>query len=103
MLAVGSTYPPHMDLLSDDQVEQAIAGRQWRREGSTLVKSLRLKDFAEALEFVNRVGAVAEERNHHPDISISWNQVTLTLTTHSAGGLTAADLELAEAIDALGP
>lgn len=91
-----------MELLSEEEVERGVAGLEWRREGSALVKSVRLADFAEALVFVNRVGALAEERNHHPDMSISWNQVTLTLTTHSAGGLTGADLELAAAIDAIG-
>ncbi len=51
---------------------------------------MTLKDFAEALACVNRVGELAESRNHHPDIAISWNKVTLRLSTHSAGGLTAA-------------
>jgi 4a-hydroxytetrahydrobiopterin dehydratase len=61
-----------------------------------------LKDFAAALAWVNQVGALAEASNHHPDIAISWNRVTLTLSTHSAGGLTQFDLDLAAQIDGLG-
>ena len=57
--------------------------------------------FADALAYVNAVGALAEEMNHHPDIDIRWNRVTLRLSTHDAGGLTQADLELARRIDAL--
>lgn len=67
-----------------------------------LVKVVKLADFAEALAYVNRVGALAEERNHHPDIEISWNTVTLRLWSHSASAVTDADRALAEAIDALG-
>ena len=74
----------------------------WREEDGALVRDLRFADFAEAMAFVNRVAAVAEERNHHPDILVhGYNNVRLTLSTHSAGGLTDADHALAERIDAL--
>ena len=53
------------------------------------------------MEFVNEVAALAEEANHHPDIDIRWNKVTLVLTTHSEGGLTQNDFDLAKKIDAL--
>lgn len=66
-----------------------------------LERSFRFRDFAEALAFVNRVGAVAEELNHHPDVSIRWNEVTLRCATHSAGAITERDHELAARIDAL--
>jgi 4a-hydroxytetrahydrobiopterin dehydratase len=66
-----------------------------------IVTTVLRQDFAGALAFVNAVGELAEARNHHPDIAISWNKVTLTLSTHSAGGLTQADLDLAAAIDAI--
>ena len=69
--------------------------------GDELVKTRRGEDFADALAYVNAVGALAEEMDHHPDIDIRWNTVTLRLTTHSAGGLTRLDLELARRIDAL--
>lgn len=90
------------DLLTDDEIASGLAGLEWTREGDELVKVATRKDFAEALAWVNQVGELAEARNHHPDIAISWNKVTLHLSTHSAGGLTQADLELAAAIDGLG-
>jgi 4a-hydroxytetrahydrobiopterin dehydratase len=74
---------------------------QWDREGDELVKTVTKKDFVEAMLFVNAVADLAEAANHHPDIAISWNKVTLHLTTHSAGGLTQADFDLAGQIDHL--
>ncbi|HEV2999795.1 MAG TPA: 4a-hydroxytetrahydrobiopterin dehydratase [Solirubrobacteraceae bacterium] len=75
---------------------------EWREEGAELVRDFELKDFAEALAFVNRVGEVAEAANHHPDILIhGWNKVRLTLSTHSEGRVTDADHALAGRIDAL--
>jgi 4a-hydroxytetrahydrobiopterin dehydratase len=74
----------------------------WRQEGESLVRDYRFKDFAEAMAFVNRVADAAEEANHHPDILIhGWNNVRLTLTTHSAGRLTDNDRAMAERIDGL--
>jgi len=76
----------------------------WSEEAGALGKEFRFEDFAGALAFVNRVGAVAEEMNHHPDIDIRWNTVTLHLSTHSAGGVvTDLDRELAARIDGLRP
>jgi 4a-hydroxytetrahydrobiopterin dehydratase len=75
----------------------------WREEGDALVRDLEFGDFAAAMAYVNRVAEAAEEANHHPDILVhGWNKVRLTLTTHSAGGLTDADREMARRIDALG-
>ncbi len=75
---------------------------EWRQEGEALVRDYEFKDFAEAMAYVNRVADLAEEVNHHPDILVhGWNQVRLTLTTHSAGGLTENDHEMARRIDAL--
>ncbi len=88
-------------LLSDEEVDEALAGLGWERDGSEIVKTVVREDFAGALRWVNEVGRLAEERNHHPDIAISWNTVTLRLSTHSAGGLTRADMDLASAIDGL--
>ena len=93
-----------MDVLDPSAVDAALAeGISWDREGAEIVKNYRGKDFAEALAYVNEVGRLAEEANHHPDIDIRWNVVTLRLSTHSAGGLTRADLDLARKIDALPP
>jgi 4a-hydroxytetrahydrobiopterin dehydratase len=75
---------------------------EWRQEDEALVRDYKFKDFAEAMAFVNRVADLAEEANHHPDILVhGWNNVRLTLTTHSAGGLTENDHEMARRIDAL--
>ncbi len=77
-------------------------GTNWRRQGDALVRDLECDDFAEAVAFVNRVAEAAAAADHHPDILIhGFNRVRLTLTTHSAGGLTDKDFELARVIDGL--
>ena len=87
--------------LSDADVAKGLSGLAWDRDGDELVKVVTRKDFAGAMALVNGVALLAEGANHHPDIAISWNRVTLRLTTHSAGGLTQLDLDLAAAIDPL--
>jgi 4a-hydroxytetrahydrobiopterin dehydratase len=89
--------------LSDRAVDEALGDRRlrWSREGAEIVKTWSGKDFADALAYVNAVGALAEAANHHPDIDIRWNKVTLRLSTHSAGGITEQDLDLAAQVDAL--
>jgi 4a-hydroxytetrahydrobiopterin dehydratase len=93
------------NVLSADEVDAALAEQdlQWERQGDELHTTVTLHDFADALAFVNAVGAAAEAANHHPDIDIRWNKVSLVLSTHSAGGLTVLDLALAGAIDRLRP
>ena len=88
-------------LLDPKSVDRALAGTAWARHDDAIVAVHQAADFRQALEFVNRVGELAEAANHHPDIAINWNRVTLTLSTHSAGGLTAADFALARQISAL--
>ncbi len=79
-----------------------MADTHWHDEDDALVHDYEFPDFAAAMWFVNRVADLAEARNHHPDILIhGWNRVRLTLSTHSEGGLTEADHELARAIDEL--
>ncbi len=91
-----------VEVLDAATVDAALAdGIAWERQGDELVRVHKERDFAGALDFVNRVGAIAERANHHPDFEIRWNTVTLRLSTHSAGGITNADLELAKQIDAL--
>jgi 4a-hydroxytetrahydrobiopterin dehydratase len=91
-----------MSLLSQQEIERRIVGSDWSREGDSIVREWRLSDFAGAIEFVNRVADIAERANHHPDILVhGWNRVRLTLSTHSAGGLTEADFSLASEIDRL--
>jgi 4a-hydroxytetrahydrobiopterin dehydratase len=88
-------------LLTDQEIEAALAGVAWKRQGDRIDKTVRLKDFRAAMAFVNQVADLAEGLNHHPDISISWNRVQLAVSTHDSGGLTDLDFELARAVDAL--
>lgn len=91
-----------MELLDEDAIRGELDRLPgWERAGEAIAKPVRLGDFREAISYVNRVAEVAEARNHHPDIAIHWNQVTLTIWTHSAGGLTVADFALARALDEL--
>jgi 4a-hydroxytetrahydrobiopterin dehydratase len=88
-----------MDLISHAALEQALGNLDWNLVDGELCKVVRRKDFAEALAYVNTVGALAEAANHHPDIDIRWNTVTLRLMTHALGGITDADLALGASID----
>jgi 4a-hydroxytetrahydrobiopterin dehydratase len=92
-----------MTVLDEQEIEQRLAGiAGWRREGDAIVRESKLADFAAAIAFVDRVAELAETVNHHPDILVhGYNRVRLTLSTHSAGGLTAVDFDLAAQIDAL--
>jgi 4a-hydroxytetrahydrobiopterin dehydratase len=91
------------ELLSDMEIADRLRGTDWELKDDQIVKDWTFKDFAQAIEFVNRVAEVAERRNHHPDIVVhGWNKVRLSVTNHSAGGLTDADFELARDVDALG-
>ena len=92
-----------MERLSDDEVAQAAERLGWERQGDKLVKVVELRDFGAAMEFVNTVAQLAEATNHHPDICIRWNKVELALWTHTAGGVTSADVEMAGAIEGLLP
>ena len=71
----------------------------WSRDGEAITKTYKLRDFTSAMAFVNDVADIAESANHHPDIDIRWNRVRLTLSTHSAGGLTELDLDVADRIE----
>jgi 4a-hydroxytetrahydrobiopterin dehydratase len=73
----------------------------WKRQGDVITRTFEFKDFSAAMEFVNAVAELAEQAWHHPDIDIRWNKVTLTLTTHKAGGLTEMDFALAQKVDRL--
>jgi 4a-hydroxytetrahydrobiopterin dehydratase len=70
-----------------------------RRDDARLAKTFLFPDFASALAFVNRVGAIAEEQGHHPDIHLAWGRVDVETWSHDTGGITDRDLRLAEAID----
>jgi 4a-hydroxytetrahydrobiopterin dehydratase len=91
-----------MAALGEDDVQARLGGLNgWEREGDAIEKQFKFDDFTGSVDFVNRIAPVANEMNHHPDLAISWNKVTVTLTTHSQGGLTDNDFELAGKIDAL--
>jgi 4a-hydroxytetrahydrobiopterin dehydratase len=92
-----------MALLSDDEIQNRLEALEgWEREGDAIRKPFKLADFKGSVDFVNRLTPVAEEMNHHPDLEISWNTVTVRVSTHSEGGLTENDFELASKIDSLG-
>jgi len=90
-----------MTLLTKDELTKNLSSLTgWKDEGKEISKLFQLKDFAEALSFVNKVGAEAEKMDHHPDIFIhSWNKVKITISTHSEGGITKKDFQLAEKIE----
>ena len=93
-----------MTPLNDAEIEERLATvGDWHRSAQhSIVRELNLPDFAAAIAFVNRVAELAEAANHHPDILVhGWNKVRLTLSTHSQGGLTDSDFELARQIDLL--
>lgn len=91
-----------MALLSDAEVQERLAEFSgWERSGEAIEKSFKRADFVGSVEFVSQLVEPAEAMNHHPDLAISWDTVTVTLSTHSEGGLTANDFELAAKIDAL--
>ncbi|NJP06557.1 MAG: 4a-hydroxytetrahydrobiopterin dehydratase [Chloroflexaceae bacterium] len=89
-----------MEKLSDAEITrhlESMAG--WTREGDVIHKTFKLPSFPSSIAFVTQIGFLAEAANHHPDIDIRYNKVTLSLTTHDAGGLTERDFELANAAD----
>jgi 4a-hydroxytetrahydrobiopterin dehydratase len=91
-----------MAALSDDEVKAKLSGLDgWDGKGDAIEKQFQFEDFTGSVDFVNRITPVANEMDHHPDLAISWNTVTVTLSTHSEGGVTDNDFELAKKIDGL--
>ncbi len=92
-----------MALMADEEIEARLKDLEgWERSGDSIRKQFKLDDFVGSVEFVNRLVAPAEDMGHHPDLAISWNKVTVSLSTHSQGGLTEADFDLAGKIEAIG-
>lgn len=88
--------------LTPGEIKAALPSvKDWQKQSAEIVRMFQFKDFAAAMDFVNKVARIAEAANHHPDIDIRWNKVTLKLATHSQGGLTQNDFDLAKQIDAL--
>jgi 4a-hydroxytetrahydrobiopterin dehydratase len=91
-----------MALLSDSEVDERLSELVgWERSGKAITKEFERGEFVGSVKFVDSLVGPAETMNHHPDLEISWSTVKVTISTHSEGGLTAADFELAAKIDAL--
>jgi 4a-hydroxytetrahydrobiopterin dehydratase len=91
-----------MALLSDDDIKERLKELEgWRQRGEYIVKSFDRGDFVGSVKFVDSIVEPAEEMNHHPDIAISWSQVEVAISTHSEGGLTENDFELAKKVEEL--
>ncbi|MEZ5075752.1 MAG: 4a-hydroxytetrahydrobiopterin dehydratase [Solirubrobacterales bacterium] len=89
-------------LLSDDEIESRLSALEgWRRDGEAIVREYDRGDFVGSVRFVDAIVDPAEAIGHHPDLEISWATVVVRISTHSEGGLTAADFELAAQIDRL--
>lgn len=88
--------------LNDDQIASALQGvPEWSESGGAIQRTYHFPDFVKAMSFVDGIARIAEEQQHHPDILIRYNKVTLTVNTHDAGGITEKDFILAKAADAL--
>jgi 4a-hydroxytetrahydrobiopterin dehydratase len=88
--------------LGEAQVEAALKDlAEWGHSGESIQRTYKFKDFESSMRFVGKVATAAEAAQHHPDILIRWNLVTLTLTTHDSGGITALDFEMARKCDAM--
>ncbi|MGD1917758.1 MAG: 4a-hydroxytetrahydrobiopterin dehydratase [Pleurocapsa sp.] len=88
--------------LSQTEIEQKIAAiPEWKQQEQTITRTFKFKNFVQAIAFVDKLVEPAEAAGHHPDIAISYNQVTISLTTHDAGGLTQMDFDLAKTISEL--
>ncbi len=90
-----------MAKLSDAEITRRLTNlAEWKREGGAIRRTFTFGKFADGIRFVDRVAAAADAMDHHPDIDIRYTAITMTLSTHSAGGLTGKDFELAAKIDA---
>lgn len=89
-------------LLSDSEIQEKAAQLEgWEVEGKELKRTMEFKDFVTAIDFVNKLVDPAEAAGHHPDLAISYNKVTVALTSHDAGGLTEKDFEMAQVLSNL--
>jgi len=86
--------------LSDDEIQARLQGLEgWERDGDAITKTFKRGDFVGSVRFVDAVVEPAEDMGHHPDLSVSWDEVAISITTHAEGGLTENDFELAKRID----
>lgn len=86
--------------LSEEEIKESLQKLDdWKVEGNYLRKKFKFENFAESLEFINKVGEIAEAADHHPDITFGWGYAEIELTTHDTGGLTHNDFDVASDID----
>lgn len=89
-----------MSKLSDEAIAEKLSGiAGWERTGDAIAKTYTFDTFIGGIDFINRIAEIAEEVDHHPDIAVNYRRVTFTLWTHSAGGLTERDFDLAQKIE----
>ena len=92
-----------MAVLTDSEIQQALAKLPgWQRNGIAIQRTFQFPDFKAAMQFVNKVAEAAEQANHHPDIDIRYNKVTMALVSHDSGGVTQRDVKMAEKINQIG-
>ncbi|PIR31995.1 MAG: 4a-hydroxytetrahydrobiopterin dehydratase [Alphaproteobacteria bacterium CG11_big_fil_rev_8_21_14_0_20_44_7] len=91
-----------MGVLAQNIIDEKLAElEEWGSDGKSISKRFEFKNFAQSLEFVNKVGAIAEDSNHHPDIEFGWGYALITFTSHDAGGLTEKDFAAAERVEGI--
>lgn len=91
-------------VLSDPEIQQALQNLPgWKRNGNTIERNLQFGNFVQAMDFVNQIAEAAEAVNHHPDLHISYNKVTLVLVSHDSGGITQRDVRMAGKINEIAP
>ena len=89
-----------MAVLTDSEIQQALAAlKGWQRQGKAIQRIFEFPDFKAAMQFVNKIADAAEQANHHPDIDIRYNKVTMALVSHDAGGVTQRDVKMARRIN----
>ncbi|HLJ27284.1 MAG TPA: 4a-hydroxytetrahydrobiopterin dehydratase [Candidatus Angelobacter sp.] len=92
-----------MAVLTDSEIQQALASLPgWQRAGKAIQRVFEFPDFKAAMQFVNKVADAAEQANHHPDIDIRYNKVTMALVSHDSGGVTQRDAKMAKRINEIG-
>lgn len=91
-----------MTRLSEQEIMKSLTDLpEWEREGNAIRRKIKFNEYMDGIQFVNKVSEIAEEADHHPDIDIRYTRILFTLSTHSEGGLTKKDFELAKKIDKL--
>lgn len=103
-MGTGKNGPMPVARSTEDEIVASLAGLPtWRRDGDRITRDVTCASFADAIAFVVRIGFLAEAADHHPDLDVRWRTVTVTLSTHDCGGLSARDFALAAEIDVVAP